>query len=531
MAKNKKFRLVDAILSVITVVFVAEAAAPAAAIGNSQFFWWIFLIIAFLLPYGLVVSELGTTYDDEGGLYDWVRRAFGDKWGSRVSWYYWINFPLWMASLAFLFPETISMITGMEIGLVPSLAIELAFIWIVVFLSFSKVSDSAWILNLAAVLKVGIALVVGGLGIWYAVNFGFANDMAPETFLPALDSNSLTYLSIILFNFMGFEVITTYVGSMENPNKQIPRAIIAGGIAIAALYLFSSFGIGAAIPAMDISLDSGIMDAVGIMAGVGSVLFIVVGIVFLITLFGNMVSWSFGVNFVAEHAARKKNMPKVFAHESEKNQMPTGAAIVNGVVASVLVLLSPVMELAGFDGFFWIFFSMNIVFLLISYIPMFPAFLKLRTIDPAANRVFKVPGGRGVALVVAWVPVILLVACNLIDYATGLMASKYRAEDINSYKSIRGIFKKVSMWLLVVVGAIIDEMLLYASTSIGWKSPVTFLVACVVAMWLICNEIISILENIQDMGVNIPAFMQPLVKHIRSQVEDQVKVDNDSEGE
>ena len=126
---------------------------------------------------------------------------------------------------------------------------------------------------------------------------------------------------------------------------------------------------------------------------------------------------------------------------------------------------------------------------------------------------------------------ILLVACNLIDYATGLMASKYRAEDINSYKSIRGIFKKVSMWLLVVVGAIIDEMLLYASTSIGWKSPVTFLVACVVAMWLICNEIISILENIQDMGVNIPAFMQPLVKHIRSQVEDQVKVDNDSEGE
>ena len=125
----------------------------------------------------------------------------------------------------------------------------------------------------------------------------------------------------------------------------------------------------------------------------------------------------------------------------------------------------------------------------------------------------------------------LLGACNLIDYATGLMASKYRAEDINSYKSIRGIFKKVSMWLLVVVGAIIDEMLLYASTSIGWKSPVTFLVACVVAMWLICNEIISILENIQDMGVNIPAFMQPLVKHIRSQVEDQVKVDNDSEGE
>ena len=54
-------------------------------------------------------------------------------------------------------------------------------------------------------------------------------------------------------------------------------------------------------------------------------------------------------------------------------------------------------------------------------------------------------------------------------------------------------------------------------------------------MWLICNEIISILENIQDMGVNIPAFLQPLVKHIGSQVEEQINIDRiedkDSEGE
>ena len=409
MAKNKKFRLVDAILSVITVVFVAEAAAPAAAIGNSQFFWWIFLIIAFLLPYGLVVSELGTTYDDEGGLYDWVRRAFGDKWGSRVSWYYWINFPLWIASLATLFPDILGMVFGVEFELAPVLLIELAFVWIVVFMSFSKVSDSAWILNGGAVLKVLIAVSVGGLGIWYAVNYGFANDMAPETFLPALDSNSLTYLSIILFNFMGFEVITTYVGSMENPSKQIPKAIIAGGIAIAALYLFSSFGIAAAIPALDISLDSGIMDAVGIMAGVGSVLFIVVGIVFLITLFGNMVSWSFGVNFVADYAAKHGNMPKVFSHENAKTEMPTGAAIVNGVVASLALMLQLIPIPAISEGIFWMLFSMNVVFLLISYIPMFPAFLKMRKVDPNRKRVFTFPFKGKLMYVMLAIPAIELV--------------------------------------------------------------------------------------------------------------------------
>ena len=121
------------------------------------------------------------------------------------------------------------------------------------------------------------------------------------------------------------------------------------------------------------------------------------------------------------------------------------------------------------------------------------------------------------------VPVLLMVACNVLDYATGLMASTYRAEDINSYKSIRGIMKKVSMWLL-----------LYASQTAGITLPFTFLVACIVAIWIICNEIISILENIKDMGVTIPTFLIPLVTHVKSQVEDKVNINpenEDSEGE
>ena len=64
--------------------------------------------------------------------------------------------------------------------------------------------------------------------------------------------------------------------------------------------------------------------------------------------------------------------------------------------------------------------------------------------------------------------------------------------------------------------------------------PFTFLVACIVAIWIICNEIISILENIKDMGVIIPAFLIPLVTHVKSQVEDKVNIDTekeDSEGE
>lgn len=120
------------------------------------------------------------------------------------------------------------------------------------------------------------------------------------------------------------------------------------------------------------------------------------------------------------------------------------------------------------------------------------------------------------------IPILLMVACNIIDYITGLMASPYRHQDINSYKSIRGIFKKVSMWLLVVVGVIIDEVILYAGDIIGIAIPFTFLIACIVALWIVCNELISILENLKDIGAPIPKFLLPLVKNIKSQVEDKV---------
>ncbi|BAK44038.1 APC family permease [Eggerthella sp. YY7918] len=408
--KVKKFSFISVILSVICVVFVAEAAAPAAAIGNQQFFWWIFLIITFLLPYGMVVAELGTTYDSDGGLYDWIREAFGDRWGSRVAWYYWINFPLWIASLATLFPDILGMVFGVEFDLIVVLLIELAFVWIVVLMSFSKVSDSAWILNGGAVLKVLIAVSVGVLGIWFAMSNGFASNMAPETFLPDItNTNALTYLSIILFNFMGFEVICTFAGAMKNPSKDIPKAIILGGLAIAAIYLFCSFGIGAAIPADQIDPDFGMIFAVATMVGEASPIFMIICIVFLVTLFANMASWSFGVNFVADYAAKHGNMPKVFSHENAKTEMPTGAAIVNGVVASLALMLQLIPIPAISEGIFWMLFSMNVVFLLISYIPMFSAFLKLRKVDPDRPRVFKFPFKGKLMYVMLAIPAIELV--------------------------------------------------------------------------------------------------------------------------
>ncbi len=122
------------------------------------------------------------------------------------------------------------------------------------------------------------------------------------------------------------------------------------------------------------------------------------------------------------------------------------------------------------------------------------------------------------------IPMLILILSNLIDYGTGLTAAKYRNEVVSSYKGFRGIAKKICMWLLVAVGGMIDQLLIYAGKTIGVTLPITFLVACIVAVWLICNEIISILENIVDIGVELPPFLAPLVKNIKKQVEDKAAI-------
>lgn len=129
------------------------------------------------------------------------------------------------------------------------------------------------------------------------------------------------------------------------------------------------------------------------------------------------------------------------------------------------------------------------------------------------------------------VPVLLLVGCNIIDYATGLCAVKYRNDSISSYKSIRGITKKVCMWLLVVVGAFIDVLIQYAVECAGIGLTVPFVVATVVAVWLVVNEIISILENMSDIGVNMPPFLLPLMKYIKKQVEDKAELAGEKQEE
>ena len=437
MEKKKKFRLFDAILATVCITLVAESVMPTAAIGNSQYFWWTFLIVAFCIPYGMISAELGTTYQSEGGMYDWVKKAFGGKWAARVAWNYWINFPLWIASLAVAVTDVIAGIFDIELSIFWLLVLQLGYTWLVSFLGTQRIGESKWIVNIGTFFKIAFMVGLGLLGVYvYAKTGESANPISSVAdLLPTFDLAGLSFLSVIIFNFLGFEVVATFADDMENPKKEIPKALIIGGALMALFYVLPATGINIAMSLEDAEA-SGITESfmilltkLGVNADLVRVIVIVVGLMFIYTMVANIVSWSFGVNSVAKYSADDGGLPKLFS-KTNKDGVPYMASILNGVVASVIVIvgviLGQVSETAS--NLFWTFFSLSLVTLLISYIPLFLSFLKLRKTDKT-KRVYKVPGSDGFIKVFAIVPFVLLVL-GVIFTLFGDFSGEYISENM-----------------------------------------------------------------------------------------------------
>ena len=445
--KKKKFKLMDAILGTVCLTLVCESVMPTAAIGNTQYFWWIFLLIAFCLPYGMITAELGTTYPSEGGMYDWVKRAFGPKWAGRVAWNYWINFPLWIASLAVAVTDIIAGVFDVELNLWTILIIQLIYVWIVTFLGTKRIGESKYIVNLGTFFKIVLLLGIGLLGIYAVIKTGeSANPITGVGDLfPALNLENLSFISIILFNFMGFEVVGTWANDMDNPKKEIPKALIIGGLLMAVFYVLPATGFNIALsPDVVAELDpenvvevlTTLFATVGFKAAVLKSLVALAGFMFIYTFIANIASWSFGVNEVAKYAAEDGSMPKVFT-KTNKEEVPYMASIINGIVASLIVIVGAILNTINPDigASFSLFFCLSWITLLIGYIPMFLAFLKLRREDSKAKRPYKVPGSNTVIRIAAIVPFIILIL-GIIFTLFGDFTKEYIMDSIPLYAGV-----------------------------------------------------------------------------------------------
>jgi len=456
--KKKKFRLVDAILSTVCITLVAESVMPTAAIGNTQYFWWILLLVFFCVPYGMIAAELGTSYQSEAGIYDWVKRAFGKKWAGRVAWNYWINFPLWISSLATAITTVLASLFDVTLAWWLVMIIQLVYIALVTFLGTKRVGESKAVVNIGTIFKVVLLAGIGALGFIYYFQNGSANpvssfkDLIPftgdGTFLERifdLDAG-LPFISIIIFNFLGFEVVGTFVNDMDDPKKDIPKALVIGGLFMAVLYVLPATGFNFVLggsevdPSDFIAVLDGVFTSLGLYGGILNALLWMGGLMLIYTFIANIASWSFGVDAAAEAAAQDGTMPAFFKG-TNKEGVAANASIANGVVAAIISVAGIIIgELSeSFSASFSLFFNLSWITLLFSYAPMFLAFLKLRRVDANTERAYKVPGSKGFVKLMGIVPFVLLIL-GIMFTLFGDFSVEYMADSIPLYVGVAASF-------------------------------------------------------------------------------------------
>ena len=125
------------------------------------------------------------------------------------------------------------------------------------------------------------------------------------------------------------------------------------------------------------------------------------------------------------------------------------------------------------------------------------------------------------------VPIIILIVAMIIDYVTGMLSAWLNAE-LSSKKGIKGIVKKISYLALVAVAMIVDWLICCGLQQINVNIKYSVFFAVLVAVWLIINELISVLENLSRMGVPIPNFLKKLINRLKNTVDE--KGDNKNDG-
>ncbi len=122
------------------------------------------------------------------------------------------------------------------------------------------------------------------------------------------------------------------------------------------------------------------------------------------------------------------------------------------------------------------------------------------------------------------VPIIILIIAMMIDYMTGMMSAWLNAE-LSSKKGIKGIVKKISYLALVAVAMIVDWLICCGLQQINVDIKYSVFFAVLVAVWLIINELISVLENLSRMGVPIPNFLKKLINRLKTTIDESERED------
>ncbi len=379
--------------------------ATAAAAGPSSIVIWIGAWLAFYTPLALSVIELSSRYPNEGGLYLWSKRAFGDFSGFMSGWTYWTsNLPYFPAVLYFA-ASNIIFVRQSSLGHLsntPAFYIVFSLVTLAgaTGMNIVGLDVGKWLHNVGALamwIPAGIIIVLG-LMAWH--RFGAATAITLHAMKPSYHLNDMIFWSLLIFAFGGCETASFMGDEIKNPRRTVPWGLFVAGLTVAVCYILGTVCVMLALPPSEVSNLQGLMQAIAKTADRVGLSGVIPVAAFLIALsnVGACGAYLAAVARLPFVAGIDHFLPKSFGALHPRWKTPWIALLTQFALGALFIFLGQAGT--SVKGAYDVLASMTVITYFIPYLYVFAAMIKLQG-EPAGPEVIRVPGGKPVAVLIA----------------------------------------------------------------------------------------------------------------------------------
>jgi putative glutamate/gamma-aminobutyrate antiporter len=398
VTKSKKVLNVFSLVMINVIAVDSLRSLPVSAeYGFSLVFFYILGGLFFFIPTALVAAELATGWPQTGGIYIWLREAFGKKSGFLVIWLQWLYNVVWYPTIMSFLAATLSYIFAPQLANNKAymLTMILLLFWGATFANWFGMKISSWVSTVAALIGTLLPMLfIIVLAIfWLIGGHPLQIQFTSHEFFPTMNLGSLGLLTVVLFGLIGMEMSAVHAGDVKNPQKDYPKALFISAILIISTLVLGSLAIAMVVPVKSIHLASGLMDAfqaffqtfhIPWMTPVIAVLIIVGGL-------GTVSAWVIGPTKGLMIAAEDDAAPRFFKG-TNKYAVPTKILVLQGVIMTVLSLFFVLMP--SVNAAFSLLSTITGQIALLVYVGIFSAAIRLRFTKPEAPRAYRIPGGK-----------------------------------------------------------------------------------------------------------------------------------------
>jgi amino acid transporter len=332
----------DLVLFNIAAVVGVRWLAAAAHAGPSSMALWVVAAICFFVPSGVVVAALGRRYPEEGGIYVWTRKAFGEWHGFLCAWSYWTSNLFYLPSLVIAGAGMAAALFGPEYA---RLGEDRAYVLPVSILAMGAVTLAnilgldigKWIGNLggAATYTTGLLLMVAGAAAWMASGSATRLDL-----MPRLDWDRVNFWPQIAFAFGGLELGAVMGGEIRHPERTIRSAAWISGLLIAMFYIGGTLAMLVLLEAGDVSVVTGLTQAAAAAGDRFGLPWFPVVIALLVTagITGQLGAWISGAARLPLVLGVDRYLPSFFGEVHPRFRTPHKALLFQAVFASLFLI-------------------------------------------------------------------------------------------------------------------------------------------------------------------------------------------------